>query len=179
MKTIIYSIALLMTMTCEAFSQATPRTVDYSASSITFKIKNAGLNVEGTFKEYSAVVSWDPKNLAASQVEGKIKTKSISTGINGRDNHLRKEEFFHADKYPEIHFKSTAIKSQGAGYVVVGKLTIKGVTKEVSIPVSVTKTTTAEVYEGTLTINRLDFHVGEDSWVMSDDVMIAIKITTK
>jgi polyisoprenoid-binding protein YceI len=135
--------------------------------------------VDGGFKDYAATVAVDTKNLAGSHIECKIRTKSISTGINGRDNHLRKDDFFHIDKYPEINFKSTAIKSQGTGYVVVGKLTIKDVTKEVSIPVSITKTGTGEVHEGTLTINRLDFHVGEDSWVMSDNVMITIKITTK
>ncbi len=179
MKTVIYVWALIMTLACPAFAQVAPRSIDYAASAITFKIKNAGLNVDGGFKEYTATLAVDLKNLAGSHVEGKIKTKSISTGINGRDNHLRKEDFFHADKYPEINFKSTAIKPQGTGYVVVGKLTIKEVTKEVSIPVAITKTGTIEVHEGALTINRLDYHVGEDSWVMSDDVVITIKITTK
>lgn len=174
-----YVLALLTTLSCAVFAQVPQRTIDYGASSITFKIKNAGLSVDGEFKEYTATLVVDLKNLESSHVEGKIKTKSISTGINGRDNHLRKEDFFHVDKYPEINFKSTTLKAQGTGYVVVGKLSIKNVTREVSIPVAVTKTGTTELHEGTLTINRLDFHVGEDSWVMSDDVVITIKITTK
>lgn len=179
MKTIFYIGVFLMTWTSTAFAQVMPRSIDYAASSITFKIKNAGLNVDGAFNEYAVTLAIDPKNIAGSHIEGKIKVKSISTGINGRDNHLRKDDFFHVEKYPEINFKSTAIKSQGTGYLVAGKLTIKDVTKDVSIPVSVTKNGTTEVHEGTLTINRIDFHVGEDSWVMSDDVVITIKITTK
>ncbi|MDB5255347.1 MAG: hypothetical protein JWM14_42 [Chitinophagaceae bacterium] len=178
MKTIIYIGALLL-LTQGVFAQGSARIVDYASSSLTFKIKNAGIGVDGSFKEYTAAVQFDPKNLTTSHIEGKIKTKSISTGINGRDNHLRKEDFFYVDKYPEINFRSTAIKPQGADYIITGKLTIKDVTREVSLPLKQTRNGTIDVYEASFTINRLDFHVGEDSWTMSDDVLITIKITTK
>jgi polyisoprenoid-binding protein YceI len=178
MKTIIYIVSLL-TYTLSASAQTKPHAVDYTTSSVSFKIKNAGIGVDGSFGEYTAMVQFDPKDLTASHFEGKIKTKSINTGINGRDNHLRKEEFFYVDKYPEINFKSTTVKQQGAGYVISGKLTIKDVTKEVSLPLVITKTGAVEVYQANLTINRLDFHVGEDSWTMSDEVVITIKIATK
>jgi len=178
MKKIIYT-GVLVFLTFVVLAQGTPHTVDYASSTVTFKIKNAGIGVEGNFKEYSAAIQLDPKNLEASYLEGKIKTKSISTGINARDNHLRKEEFFYSDKYPEIHFKSTALKAQGNSYTVTGKLTIKDVTKEVSFVLKQSKNGTLDVYETSLTINRLDYHVGEDSWTMSDEVLITIKITTK
>jgi polyisoprenoid-binding protein YceI len=177
MKT-IYTL-LLTLIAVSMFAQATPRVVDYAASSVTFKIKNAGLTVDGRFKEYGVALQFDPNNLASAYTECKIKTNSISTGINGRDNHLRKEEFFYVSKYTDINFKSTAIKKQGAGYVIVGKLSIKDVTKDVLIPLVVSRVGALEVFEGKLTINRLDYHVGEDSWVMSDDVIITIKIATK
>jgi polyisoprenoid-binding protein YceI len=178
MKTMVY-IASLTLLAMGAFAQGGMRAVDYGLSSVSFKIKNAGIGVDGNFKEYTATVFFDPKNLEASHFEGKIKTKSISTGINGRDNHLRKEEFFYVDKYPEINFKSTAVRQQGGAYTIVGKLTIKDVSKDVSLPLKLTKSGTTEIFETNLTINRLDFHVGEDSWTMSDDVLITIKITTK
>ena len=179
MKTIIYIVSLSFIYTLGAFAQTKSHSVDYATSSVSFKIKNAGIGVDGKFGEYAVTVQFDPKDLAAARFEGKIKTKSINTGINGRDNHLRKEEFFFVDKYPEITFKSTTIKQQGAGYVINGKLTIKDVTKDVSLPLVLTKTGVTEVYQASLTINRLDFHVGEDSWTMSDEVIITIKITTK
>lgn len=179
MKTIIGIVSLLLTYTLGVFAQTKPQVIDYANSSISFKIKNAGIGVDGKFATYTATVKFDPVNLALAEFEGKIKTTSISTGINGRDNHLRKEEFFNVDKYPEINFRSTTIKKQGLGYVIVGKLTIKDVTKDVSLPLAITKTGAVEVYQANLTINRLDFHVGEDSWTMSDDVVITIKITTK
>ncbi len=178
MKIIIYTGVLLF-VTLGVFAQETLRATDYASSAVTFKIKNAGIGVEGNFKEYTVVVQFDQKNLTASHLEGIIKTKSINTGINGRDNHLRKEDFFYVEKYPDINFKSTSIKQQGSTYIMTGKLTIKSITKEVSLPLRITKNGTAEVYESSLTINRLDFHVGEDSWTMSNEVIINIKITTK
>ncbi|MBC7487580.1 MAG: YceI family protein [Cytophagaceae bacterium] len=179
MKKIIIYIAVLVFNALGIFAQVTPQVLDYASSTVTFKIKNAGIGVDGSFKEYAAIIQFDPKNLGASHFEGKIKTKSIHTGINGRDNHLRKEEFFYVDKYPEIHFRSTAIKPQGNTYVVSGKLTIKDVTKDVSWTLKQSKNGTLNVYETSLTINRLDYHVGEDSWTMSDEVLINIIITTK
>ena len=92
---------------------------------------------------------------------------------------MRKAEFFYVDKYPEMNFKSTSVKQQGNTYVVTGKLTIKDVTKEVALPLVITKTGATEVYQTSLKINRIDYHIGEDSWTMSDEVMITIKITTK
>jgi polyisoprenoid-binding protein YceI len=172
-------MSFLLIFTGAAFAQVKSHVVDYAASSVSFRIKNAGIGVDGTFGEYTAVVQFDPKDLSAAHVEGKVKTKSIQTGINGRDNHLRKEEFFYVDKYPEINFKSTAVKQQGGAYVIAGKLTIKDVTKEVSLPLTISKTGALEIYQASLTINRLDFHVGEDSWTMSDEVVITIKIATK
>ena len=178
MKIIIYT-GVLVLMSIVVFAQGTPHTVDYASSAVAFKIKNAGIGVDGSFKEYTATIQLDPKNLGASYIEGKIKTKSISTGINGRDNHLRKEEFLYVDKYPEIHFKSIAIKQQGNAYLVTGKLTIKDVTKDVSLTLTPSKNGALDVYQTSLAINRLDYHVGEDSWTMSDDVLITIKIATK
>jgi polyisoprenoid-binding protein YceI len=179
MKTFSAAIALLLAFTLISFAQTKPQVVDYAASSVSFRIKNAGIGVDGNFATYSVVLKFDPADLTKTEFEGKIKTTSISTGINARDNHLRKAEFFNADKYPEISFKSTSVKKQGAGYVITGKLTIKDVTKEVSLPLTISKAAAGETYQASLTINRLDFHVGEDSWIMSDEVLITIKITTK
>lgn len=179
MRKNIIGIAVFLLMTLEVLAQGTSRVVDYASSSIKFKIKNAGIGVDGHFSEFTASVQFDPKNLATANIEGKIKTTSINTGINGRDNHLRKEEFFYVDKYAEIHFKSTSIKQQGNAYSVAGKLTIKDVTKDVLLILKQSKNGTQDVYETSLTIDRLDFHIGEDSWTMSDEVLITIKITTK
>lgn len=172
-------VAILMVIGWCSWAQTAPLVIDYGKSSLKFKIKNAGIGVDGNFTDYSVTLQFDPKNLAASHAECRIKTTSINTGINARDNHLRKEEFFYVEKYPLIGFSSTSFKQQGTGYVIYGKLTIKEVTKEVAIPFTVAKSGATEIIEGNLTIDRLTFHVGENSWVMSDDVVITIKLVSK
>ncbi|HSZ72843.1 MAG TPA: YceI family protein [Cytophagaceae bacterium] len=174
-----YACLMIVVVTAASMAQGHSRAVDYKKSSVSFKIRNAGINVEGEFKDYTVNIQFDPKALSSAHFEGKIKVKSISTGIHARDNHLCKEDYFYADKYPEINFKSTSVQQQGDGYVIKGKLTIKDAMKDVSIPLKVSKTGIEEIIEGNLTIDRLDFHVGGNSWVMSDEVMIQIKITTQ
>jgi polyisoprenoid-binding protein YceI len=175
----IFTWILLLTTTF-VFGQQANRLIDYSKSTITFKIKNAGIGVSGTFKEFTVDMVWNSKDLSSAHIDGKIKVKSIDTGINARDNHLRNKDYFEVDKYADMSFHSTSIKQQTAGvYWLSGKLTIKDVTKEIGMPLTMTQSGNAETMEGNLTLNRLDFHVGEDSWVMSNEVMIHIKITTK
>lgn len=156
------------------------KNIDYTKSYVSFTIKNAGLKVDGHFDEYVVQLNLDPQNLSATRIEADIKTASINTGIKGRDNHLRKEEFFHAVKFPSILFKLTSVKKQSTGdYILYGKLTIKGITKEVSMPMSIKKENGLDVYASKLIINRQEFHVGEDSWVMSDEVLITVKIVSQ
>ncbi len=158
-----------------ALSQS--KKIDYTKSTVSFTIKNAGLKVEGHFDQYAVQFNFDPQNLSATRIEAEFETTSINTGINGRDNHLRKEEFFYATKFPKIFFKITSLKKQSSDdYLLYGKLTIKDVTREVTMPMSIRKENGFEVYESKLVINRQDYHVGGNSWVMSDEVFITIKI---
>jgi polyisoprenoid-binding protein YceI len=159
---------------------AQSKKIDYKQSAITFTIKNAGLKVDGRFDTYTVALAFDPQNLSATRMEAELKATSINTGITGRDNHLRKEEFFHATKYPSILFKLTSLKKLSNGeYMLYGKLTMKDVTKDISMNMRTSLKNSVEIYEANLKINRLDYHVGEDSWVMSDDVFITIKIVSQ
>ncbi len=174
----LFALALILTFSLGANAQT--KNIDYTKSAVSFVIKNAGLKVDGHFSSYTATLVFDPTNLATTHIEAEIKTTSITTGINGRDNHLRKEEFFNVAKYPSMSFKVTSLKKVSAGnYMLFGKLTMKDVSKEVSMPMTVKTINGIEVFEATLQLNRQDYHVGENSWVMSDDVAISIKIATK
>jgi len=175
-----FILALALIVIFPMLAKAQAKSIDYAKSSVSFTIKNAGLKVDGRFDAYTVALVFDPQNLSATRIEGNIKTTSINTGINGRDNHLRKEEFFNATAFPSILFKVSSLKRQTSGdYLLYGKLTIKDVTKEVSMPMTIKNINGVEVFESTLRIKRQDFHVGENSWVMSDDVTINIKIVTQ
>jgi len=146
---------------------------DYSKSSVIFKIKNAGIGVDGAFKIFEVHIDYNESAKAASSIKATIKTESIDTGIEGRDNHLRKEEYFNVAAFPDIIFESTQIlKTTSGGFIAEGKLTIKGVTKDIRIPFTYTN----GVFEGPLTLNRLDYGVGGSSLTMGNDVEVLLKV---
>ncbi|MGV3614558.1 MAG: YceI family protein [Fimbriimonas sp.] len=110
-------------------------TVDPMHTSIGFEIGHMGISkIQGRFNKHAGKLVVDAKNPAASSVEFTIQTESIDTAVAPRDNHLRSPDFFEVAKYPELTFKSTRIRKAGKGYVAEGDLTLKGVTKKISIP---------------------------------------------
>ena len=94
--------------------------------------------VTGSFNDYDSAIQFDPKDLTNAKFDFTIKVPSIDTKNEARDKHLKSADFFDAEKYPEIVFKTkkVALKS-GNDYVVTGDLTMKAVTKEVELPVTV------------------------------------------
>lgn len=163
--------------------------IDESHSSVGFSVKHLVItNVKGQFNDFSGTIQFDENDIANSSVEVIIKTASIDTDDEKRDNHLRSADFFDVENHPVITFKSKKIQHMDDGYVAVGDLTIRGVTKEVSLPFALTgpiddpwgnKRFGAEA---SLTINRQDFGI---SWnkaldnggvLVGDDVKINLEI---
>lgn len=151
------------------------------SSEISFKIKNFGINVGGSFGGVNGEVIFAENNLAESKFNISVPTHTINTGINQRDNHLKKEEFFDVEQYPQMHFVSTKVtnSTNKEYFFVFGKLTIKDVTREVSFPFKATKNEGGYIFEGELGLNRRDYNVGGSSISMSDDVNIQLKLVTK
>lgn len=163
--------------------------VDASHSMMKFRVSFMGLtDVEGTFDDFNAVIFYNESDLETLRVILRINAASIDTGSDFRDKDLRSERFFDAENYPEIVFKSTSVESSDEGYTVNGKLTIKGIEKNVSIPVShelnrTTDTAWGNVrigFTGSARLNRYDYNVtGGDNWgtnMISDEVQISFSI---
>lgn len=163
--------------------------VDPSHSSVGFAVKHMVVSkVKGYFNDYAVNIVYDDKDITKSSVEVAIKMASIDTKAAKRDEHLRSPDFFDAAKYPEITFKSKRIEKSGEGYVAVGDLTMRGVTKEIQLPFTFAGVIT-DPYGNTrlglsaaTKLNRQDYGV---SWsktldngglVVSDDVEIEIEI---
>lgn len=109
-------------------------TVDPAHTSIGFEVTHLGLShVQGRFAEKSGKIVIG-KDAASSSVEITIPSKSVDTNVAPRDAHLRTADFFDAEQYPTLTFKSTKVTKSGSGYTVDGQLTMRGVTKNVSIP---------------------------------------------
>lgn len=146
--------------------------INSSAAKVSFIIKNAGLNVDGEFSGLSGSINFDKENPSASKIEVSIPVKSIDTGINKRDNHLRSEDYFEVEKYPNISFVSTNISASKEGFTVTGNFSIKATTKSVSIPFTFSN----NVFVGKFNIDRRDYGVGGNSWIMGDKVKISFEI---
>lgn len=150
-------------------------------SEVKFRIKNFGVNVSGNFKGLDGKISFNADSLAASHFDVSIQTNTINTGIDQRDNHLQKDEYFDVSKYPTIHFVSTKVTpSTSKDFLYIfGKLTIKDVTKEISFPFKATPKGEDYLFEGEFTLNRRDYNVGGGSITMSDKLTVQLAVTAK
>jgi polyisoprenoid-binding protein YceI len=115
-----------------------PWNIDAVHSGINFSIRHMVVSkVRGRFARYSGTVHLDDRDLSRSLVEATIEASSIDTGTPQRDDHLRSPDFLDAQKFPELRFKSTQIeKLDDAHFRVLGELTIRDVTREVSLDVA-------------------------------------------
>ncbi|TVP48108.1 MAG: YceI family protein [Mongoliibacter sp.] len=143
---------------------------------IQFKIKNAGITVDGTISDWMVEVDFDPKKLAQSSIQGTANPVSIETGIKLRDRHLQGREYFDVKKYPEIRLQSKSFKTNGKNtFIGIFELQIRAVKKEVEIPFSVANSEKQRKFKGEFVIDRLDFGLGEKSLVLSDEVRVYLE----
>jgi len=162
---------------------------DKAHSSIGFKIRHMGLvDVPGYFREFKGAINLHGKKLRDSSVEFSAMMKSVDTGIKGRDNHLRSKDFFEVTQYPEMTFKSKKVKKKGKTYRVTGDLTMKGVTKEITIPMRIygpIKDRRGRIKMGVVgqtVINRRDFNITyggklpNGTPTLSDSVVVDLQI---
>jgi polyisoprenoid-binding protein YceI len=114
--------------------------IDPAHSIIGFAVRHLEINwVEGRFKDFNGTIRFDDTDITKSSVEFTAKIESIDTGVEARDKHLRTADFFDAVKYPEMTFKSTRVERKAKdSYVLHGDFTMKGVTKQVSLPFTIT-----------------------------------------
>lgn len=197
MRKFILTAALALSAALPLAAQqqaAQPQTwvVDKSHSEVTFDVRHMMSKVRGRFDDFSGTIVADPAKPAASSVEFTIKSASINTNTPDRDKHLRTADFFDAEKYPEITFKSTSIAPTKTKdrYSVTGDLTIHGVTKRVTLPVQFLGAqkdpwgNTKAGFSLETTINRKDYGVNwnkaldNGGVLVGEDVHIEINLET-
>jgi len=147
---------------------------------ITFKIKNAGLTVNGSLGNFEGKINFDPTDLQESKIEASVDVSTIETGIGMRDKHLKKDDYFDAEKFPKIIMESVSFSSKdNSAYEGKFKLTIKGHTEEIDFPFTLKNEGDINTFEGTFEIDRRDYGVGGNSFLLSDDVKVFIKVNTE
>jgi polyisoprenoid-binding protein YceI len=150
-------------------------------SKVKFSIKNFGLNVNGSFNGLQGSIVFDPSNLSSSQMDVSIKSTSINTGIDSRDNHLRKKDYFDVTNYPSITVKSRSISAgtTSGTYIFTGTLYIKNVAKDIIFPFTAKSLNPGFQFNGTFPLNRRDFGIGGSSISLSDNLTLYLSIITK
>src|SRR5690349_23105303 len=156
---------LLLPLILLSFTSIEFKPVD-KTDSVIFTIKKFGINTRGEFKGLNGSIKWDADDPSNSVFDVSVAVNTINTGIGMRDKDLKEATWFDASKFPTINFKSTNITATN----VTGNLTIKGTTKQISFPFTVTATTAGYVFEGRFPLNRRDFGVGGSSFSLSDNV---------
>lgn len=151
-------------------------------SEIAFVSRQMGVPVEGKFKKFDAHVAFDPARLGSSRVTFTVDTGSATLGVRETDVELPKPVWFNVPKFPQATFESSAIKTLGGGkYEVAGKLSIKGATQDVVVPVTLTQGGAHTLATGSFVIKRLAFKIGENEWadtsMVADDVQVKLKLT--
>lgn len=162
--------------------------IDPVHSNVNFTVRHMVVaKVSGTFKEVTGTIVYDEKDMTKSSINVTIKTASISTQNDRRDNHLRSADFFDAANDSVITFVSKAIKKSGDGYIATGDLTLRGTTKTVDLPFQILGVRkdargTHLGAEAALTINRFDYGVKWDrklddgNLVVGQEVQININV---
>jgi polyisoprenoid-binding protein YceI len=146
---------------------------------VTFKIKNAGITVDGSFKDFKGDIRFDPNDLSKSQLRASVSVASIDTDSKMRDRDLQDKKYFYSEKFPRISLESTRIKSLGKDqYNGIFNLTIRDVTKEIEIPFVVKRNGKISTFIGNFMIDRRDYGVGGNSFILSDDTRVFIEVTT-
>ena len=153
-------------------------TVVDSKSKVDFVIKNLGLSVNGSFTGLKGNISINPKDLINSSLNISLNAKSVNTENKARDKHLRQDDYFDVEKYPEINFKSSTVTAlpKPNCYFVEGILTIKGISKQIKTEIIISEKSAFIEVKTNFEINRRLFKVGGKSFVLSDIVKLNINL---
>ena len=183
-RTLLASLALA-SIGVAASASAAEYDVDGVHSSVIFKVRHNGVApFYGRFNKVNGTFSFDAANATAAKLSFQIDVDSIFTAEKKRDDHLKSPDFFNAKQFPTITFTSRAVKAGAKPdtYTVDGDLTVRGVTKPISI--ELTKTGQGKNpmggesigFEGTFVLNRLDYGVSYAPDGLGRDVTVIVAV---
>lgn len=156
--------------------------IDATHSGVHFSVRHMVVaKVRGRFTAFGGAIAFDESAPERSSVEVRIDTASVDTGVPQRDGHLRSPDFFDAEKFPAITFKSRRVET-GEGLQVTGDLTIRDTTREVVLPVEFAGLAKdpwgnqRAIFAARLTIDRKDFGLGWNQVLETGGVLVGDKV---
>ena len=181
MKKVVVAFSAAIALMSFVILEASTWTLDAAHSRLGFTTKHMGVSeANGQFDKFEMKITGTKNDFSDATIELSAETKSINTGLGMRDDHLRSADFFDAEKYPSITFKSTSVKRKGNKLAIVGDLTMHGVTKSVTLAGVHNGTTTNRAgaplagFKITGVIKRTDFGIGASmpATVVADEVVL-------
>jgi polyisoprenoid-binding protein YceI len=160
---------------------AEPRSyvVEPARSHIRFHAVSRFVDADGAFRRFGGEVRLEPGRPETARGRIVVEVASIDTANRSRDDHLRSPDFFDAERHPRAVFELTAVRAEGGRTVATGELTIRGVTRALSVPVTVTVADDAVRAAGRFVVNRREFGVAYQSWLnpVRDEVAVSFDLT--
>jgi len=153
--------------------------VQGAGSTLGFTFEQAGAKTNGRFKQFATTFDYDANNLAASRLDVKVQIASLDTSDKDRDSTLASADLFDVQKYPTATYSAASLAKGANGIEAVGKLTLRNVTKDLRVPLTIKPAGNGLELSGTVTIKRLDYGVGQGEWKATDSVGDAVTITYK
>lgn len=167
---------IVLALALPGLAAATDYTVQPAGSTLSFHGTFQGDGFDGHFGKFDAAIAYDPAHLDASKFDVTVDLASAKTGDGDRDGALPGGDFFDVAKFPKAHFVTTAFHQNGATVTADGNLTLRGVTKPVSLTVDFKPNGQAATLDVKGTVKRLDFGVGggdyADTSVIANDVTV-------
>jgi polyisoprenoid-binding protein YceI len=149
-------------------------TADPAKSTLSFSFKQAGAVNTGKFTRFPVSFTFSPDNLGASRLEVTVDVASVDTGDKERDDTLRSADLFAVAKYLQAQFIATQFVKTATGYQAIGKLTIRGISHDATVPFTFRTATeqgaTVGYMDGKTSLQRLDYGVGQGDWKATDQV---------
>jgi polyisoprenoid-binding protein YceI len=171
------SLASALSVQAAEFTQ-----IQADKSTVNFTYKQMGVAVDGRFKRFTSQLNFDPAKPATAKATFEVELASVDTGAPEGDDEVAGKPWFNTKAFPTARFVSSSVKPLGGNkYEVAGQLSIKGKTQEALVPATFTPQGNSGVFEGSFTIRRADFSIGEGSWakfdIVANDVLIKFRIT--
>ncbi len=150
------------------------------ASSLIFVGKQMGAPVEGRFKHFDADINFKPTNLAQSHARIEVDLASIDLASDESETEIKRKNWFNVAVFPKAVFESTAFHALGGDrYEVAGRLSIKGITRDMMVPLQFHTVAGVRFAEGSVVIRRSDFKIGEGVWADPESVAEEVQVRYK
>jgi polyisoprenoid-binding protein YceI len=178
MSKILLSLTAALTVAASVSTTAHAQTVDPTASELVFVTHQMGVPVEGRFQRWSAQVALDPRKPEAGQVVLRIQMDSVAFAAPEVTAEAQRTVWLDTARFPQAVFQSSGIRPAGSGrYEMAGRLTLKGESHDMVVPVTLTQNGASGTASGNFTVKRSDFRIGEGEW--TDASLVAHEVQVR